>query len=159
MLAAQLVGLRLDLQRAADRVALHLLVLEHRDDLVADELVDVAVMLRDDVGLLLEVEVQHLDHGLGIVPLGERRIAADVAEQHGRAALLAAQPDPPEVGALDRRHGLGGDELGELEALAQPDHHVVHAPGQIADLVARADALRPGPRNCRARPPWRRDRS
>ena len=141
---AQFVGLGLDLERAADRIARHVRTLKDRDDLVADELVDVALVLGDEVGLMLEVEVEDLDHGLGVVALGERGVAPDVAEQHGREALLAAQPDALFVGDLDRGHGAAGDELGELEALVQADHHLVHALGEVADLVARAHALDPG---------------
>ena len=117
---------------------------KHRHDLVADELVDVAVVPAHDVGLALEGEVQHLDHDLGIALLGKGGVAADVAEQHGGEALLTAECDALVVGDLDRRQGPARHEFFQVEALGEPDDHVVHAPSQIADLVLGAHVLDAG---------------
>ena len=54
MLAAERGHGVLDLERAAAGVQHHVVAEEHRDDLIADELVDVAVVPAHDVGLALE---------------------------------------------------------------------------------------------------------
>ncbi len=61
----------LDGERAGGGIGGHVLPLEDRHDLVADELVDVAMMLGDEVGLALEIVVEHLDHQLRVARLGE----------------------------------------------------------------------------------------
>ena len=144
MLAAQIGHGVLHLERAKASVQHHVVAQEHRHDLVADELVDVAVVPAHDVRLALEGEVQHLDHDLGIALLGKGGVAADVAEQHGREALLAAERHALMVGDLDRRQGPAGHEFFQVEALGEPDDHVVHAPPQIADLVLGAHVLDAG---------------
>jgi hypothetical protein len=68
---------------------------EHRDDLIADELVQRAFVLEDHVHHQLEVLVEHADDLFRGARLAHRREAADVGEQQRhlgqRAALLELQ--------------------------------------------------------------------
>ena len=71
----------MDLDGAADRVERLVGAAEVREHRVADELVDVAAELADQVGLQLQVAVEHGDGFFGRAPLGERGEAADVGEE------------------------------------------------------------------------------
>jgi len=64
---------------------------EHRDDRVADVLVDEAALRLDDVGHRRQVAVHHLHELVRGQPLGQRGEARDVGEENGDLALLAAQ--------------------------------------------------------------------
>ena len=70
---------RVHLDRAADRVERHVRAGEVREHGVADELVDVAVEALHQVGLQLQIAVQHRHRFFRRALLGERREAADVA--------------------------------------------------------------------------------
>jgi hypothetical protein len=63
---------------------------EHRDQLVADELVDEAVVVEDHRRGGVVEAVHELAEVGGRHPLGERRRAADVGEEHGDLDLGAA---------------------------------------------------------------------
>ena len=125
---------------AEHRPALGAVAHEHGQDLITDELVDVALVLLDDRGEVLEVEVEHLDHQGGLVLLGEGGVAADVAKQHGGALARAAQLDVLVPRKPDGGHRAAGDEPLKLEPLGETDDHLVHAAGEVADLVVEPDA-------------------
>ena len=55
---------------------------EDGEDRVADELLDEALVLVDDLGQLVEQVVLELPDELGIEPLAERREPGQVGEQH-----------------------------------------------------------------------------
>src|SRR5690606_21862193 len=103
-----------------------------------------AAVALDDLGLHVEIVVQHLDHHLGRHRLGEGGVAADVGEERGDGAAHAAAGDAPLVGGADGGDGAVGDELQQLQALAELADHRVHAGGEVADLVAGGDALDAG---------------
>jgi len=67
----------------------------HREDRVADELVDRPAVRDDDVGHAPEVVVEDFHDAGGVAVLGEARVAAQVRHQHGDLALAAASASPP----------------------------------------------------------------
>ena len=76
---------------AGDCIAGHVRSLKHRHDLIADELVDVAIVAGHQLGLLLKIEIDHLDDRLGVAALGKGRVAADIGEKDGDFLARAAQ--------------------------------------------------------------------
>src|SRR5919106_3383554 len=100
-------------------------------------------MLGHEVGEALEVEVEHLDHDLRVALFRKTRIAANVAEQHGRAPALAPEPDPLVLGKADRRQSSTRDELLQLKALVEADDHVIHSASEVADLIFGGCAVDP----------------
>src|SRR5574341_36024 len=62
---------------------------KERHQPVADEIVDLPVVMVDDRAHPAEVPIQHVDDVVGQVRLGERREVADVGEQDGEVTLLA----------------------------------------------------------------------
>ena len=116
------VGVVLELDRRA----------EHGHDPVAHEGHERPAVLEDHVGHAREVAVEHLDHLVGRPALGEGREAADVAEQHGHHALLAAEP----------------------QVVVHVLHHLVHhrLGHEAREQVAHALALEGADTNATARP-------
>ena len=123
------------LEAGQHRAPLHALALEHRHHLVADELVDVAVVPLDDHRLGVEILVEHLHHHFRRHHLGEGGIAADVGEEQRRPPPLAGPRHPGRIRGRDRAHRLARDELHQLQPLAELPDHRVHPEREIAELV------------------------
>ena len=118
---------------------------EHREDGVADELVDRAAVPDDDVGHAGEVLVQHVHDLRGVALLGEPRVAAEVGHEHGHHALLAAEAQA--VRRLEQLAGhLGRHVAAERRpdevALAEAVEHLVEGAREPAQLVRGANGQR-----------------
>src|SRR5262249_16744171 len=92
---------------------------EERQDAVADELRDVALLGADDGAHALEVAVEHADEQLGVELLGEGREALQIGEEDGHVFLLRPRRDTEGDDVVDDRRGR---EAGErmLESLEAP---------------------------------------
>ena len=146
MLAVQLAHRRLHREgrggRALGVVRLVQRGTEHRENRVADELVDRSAVRDDDIGHARQVAVQHFHDALGVALLGEPRVAPEIGHEHRDLALVTTEPQA--LGRLQKSLGhLRGDVATERVpdevALAEPRDHLVEGARQLADLVARAN--------------------
>ena len=109
---------------------------EHREHRVADELVERPLALEDDVGHCAEEGVEEVGDLGGHHPLGQRREADDVGEEHGHLALGRDERALGLVAALEDAFDDGGRVVA-LEALA---------PLRLLEQAAREPGLLDGNR-------------
>jgi hypothetical protein len=107
-----------------------------REDGVADELVDGALVLLDDLGHGGEVVVDDPHHLLGRQPLGECRETAEVGHQDGDRALVAA-----EARASGGFEDLVHDLVGEIAAEGGLDQVVAAGEARVQALHLVLGAL------------------
>ncbi len=112
---------------------------EHREDRVADELVDRSPVGDHEISHPRQVAVQHLHDARRVALLGEPGVAAQVGHEHGDLALVSAEPQPfrrLEQGLRDFRRDVPAERVPDEIALAQSADHLVERARQLADLVA-----------------------
>jgi hypothetical protein len=104
---------------------------EQSQDAVADELRNVAAVLRDGPAHAHEVAVQDLDEQRGLRPFAQRGEADDVGEQHGDRLLLRA-----------RRHAAGDDPFDDLLRREACERELELLEARRGALQATAQVLR-----------------
>ena len=112
---------------------------EHRHDTVAEELDDAAAMGLQHLGHGAEVGVQQLDHLRRRQPLGQRRVAPQVADEGRDLALLASGPDAIGGGqrpAYHLRVDVAPEGGPDVLPLLEPPSHALEPPAEDAELVA-----------------------
>lgn len=110
---------------------------ENGEDRVADELVDRPSLLLDRPRHQGEVAVEHRHDAVGLHPLREGGVAADVAEDDRDLELYPPHPDPPlQHLAGERPVHVAVERLHDPLPLPQADDHLVHPVAEEPDLVA-----------------------